>query len=164
VQLELTVDPELIFPPSYPYTSGTTRILRDNFSALYKQTNELLKLEAQDLVVDIGSNDGTLLSNFKNGGHRVWAQPTDTGKIAEGGIPTLNLLWRRTEEAAQTWQGLGDHRANCLHISRTCIPSSGSHHCSTSAVFITESHYLIAKLERPNTTRSITSSALPFAA
>src|SRR5690349_7542490 len=34
VQLGLTVDPEIIFPPSYPYTSGTTRILRDNFAAL----------------------------------------------------------------------------------------------------------------------------------
>ena len=31
VQLGLVVDQAIIFPPGYPYTSGTTRILRDNF-------------------------------------------------------------------------------------------------------------------------------------
>src|SRR5438132_14181163 len=34
VQLGLVVDPAILFPPSYPYTSGTTRILRDNFAEL----------------------------------------------------------------------------------------------------------------------------------
>src|SRR5258708_18751853 len=35
VQLGLAVDPVIIFPPEYPYTSGMTRILRDNFAELY---------------------------------------------------------------------------------------------------------------------------------
>ena len=30
VQLGLVVDPQVIFPKEYPYTSGTTKILRDN--------------------------------------------------------------------------------------------------------------------------------------
>ena len=37
VQLSLVVDPAILFPPSYPYTSGTTRILRENFANLYKE-------------------------------------------------------------------------------------------------------------------------------
>ena len=69
VQLGLAVDPVIIFPPEYPYTSGTTKLLRDNFAELYAEASALLKLAPQDLVIDIGSNDGTLLSNFKQ--HRV---------------------------------------------------------------------------------------------
>src|SRR6476646_1355815 len=33
VQLGLAVDPVIIFPPEYPYTSGTTKLLRDNFAS-----------------------------------------------------------------------------------------------------------------------------------
>src|SRR6516225_2098151 len=89
VQLGLAVDPVIIFPPEYPYTSGTTKLLRDNFAELYSEASALLKLAPQDLVVDIGSNDGTLLSNFKN--HRILGiEPTEVGRIANGrGIPTL---------------------------------------------------------------------------
>jgi hypothetical protein len=35
VQLGLVVDPQILFPPEYPYTSGTTRILRENFAEMY---------------------------------------------------------------------------------------------------------------------------------
>src|SRR6476619_6764671 len=71
VQLGLAVDPVIIFPPEYPYTSGTTKLLRDNFAELYSEAAALLALSPADLVVDIGSNDGTLLASFKAGGHRV---------------------------------------------------------------------------------------------
>src|SRR5918996_6463175 len=37
VQLGLVVDPNILFPPSYPYTSGTTKILRENFAELYRE-------------------------------------------------------------------------------------------------------------------------------
>jgi hypothetical protein len=153
VQLGLTVDPEIIFPPNYPYTSGTTRILRDNFTALYKQTNELLRLTPQDLIVDIGSNDGTLLSNFKNGGHRVLGiEPTDTAKIAESrGIPTLNRYFG-AGSAAEAARKAGKARvitaANCFaHIEDVhAIIDAVLGLLDARGVFITESHYLIGLL------------------
>src|SRR5262249_27687026 len=91
VQLGLAVDPSIIFPPEYPYTSGTTKLLRDNFADLSRESIAMLSLGNDDLVIDIGSNDGTLLSNFKNGGHRVLGiEPTNVGDMAnEGGIPTV---------------------------------------------------------------------------
>ncbi len=90
-QLGYAVDPEILFPPEYPYTSGTTRILRENFADLYQETRDRIGLSPEDLVVDIGSNDGTLLSNFAKGGHRVLGiEPSLTARIAEErGIPTL---------------------------------------------------------------------------
>src|SRR6202521_1590645 len=44
VQLGLAVDPVIIFPPEYPYTSGTTRLLRDNFADLAAESGAMLKL------------------------------------------------------------------------------------------------------------------------
>src|SRR5690242_2312600 len=82
VQLGLAVDPVIIFPPEYPYTSGTTKVLRDNFADLCREASALLALSPEDLVVDIGSNDGTLLSNFKNGHRILGIEPTDVGRIA----------------------------------------------------------------------------------
>jgi len=97
VQLGVAVDPTIIFPPEYPYTSGMTRILRDNFADLYAESSKMLGLGNDDLVIDIGSNDGTLISNFQNGGHRVLGiEPTDVSKIAnDRGIPTLQRYFSR---------------------------------------------------------------------
>lgn len=89
VQLGLVVDPKIIFPPGYPYTSSTTRILRENFAQLYTEARSLIHLGPEDLVVDIGSNDGNLLSNFME--HRVLGiTPEDIGRLAiKKGIPTI---------------------------------------------------------------------------
>jgi len=99
VQLGYAVDPKILFPPEYPYTSGTTRILRENFADLYQEVRSLVGLSSDDLIVDIGSNDGTLLSNFAQGGHRVVGiEPSLTAKLAEErGIPTLMTFF--TQEA-----------------------------------------------------------------
>ena len=43
-----------------------------------------------DLIVDIGSNDGNLLSNFKQQCRVLGVTPENVGKIAiKKGIPTL---------------------------------------------------------------------------
>jgi hypothetical protein len=155
VQLGLAVDPAIIFPPEYPYTSGTTKLLRDNFADLYAQAAGMLKLNARDLVIDIGSNDGTLLSNFKNRGHRVLGiEPTDVGKIAaERGIPTLARYFTR-ETAAEVRNSHGPARlvtaANCFaHIEDVhAIVEGILHLLAPDGVFISESHYLIGLMER----------------
>src|SRR5437660_4886166 len=120
VQLGLAVDPVIIFPPEYPYTSGTTKLLRDNFAELYSEASAMLKLAPQDLVIDIGSNDGTLLSNFKS--HRVLGiEPTEVSKIANSrGIPTL-MRYFAPAVAAEVKREHGPARvvtaANCFaHI------------------------------------------------
>ena len=154
VQLGLAVDPVIIFPPEYPYTSGTTKLLRDNFADLHRESAALLGLGADDLVVDIGSNDGTLLSNFKNGGHRVLGiEPTDVGDIANGkGIPTLKRYFdfdvarevRREHGAASVVTA-----ANCFaHIEDVhAIVDGIVEMLKDGGVFISESHYLIGLLD-----------------
>lgn len=94
-QLGYVVEPDVLFPPDYPYTSGSTRILRDNFAELCRESLELIGLAPDDLIVDIGSNDGTLLSSFHDAGHRVLGiEPTRTGEIArELGIETMTAFF-----------------------------------------------------------------------
>src|SRR5665213_162072 len=94
MQLSLIVDPQILFPPHYAYTSGTTKILRENFAELSREVAALYPLGKNDLVVDIGSNDGTLLRNFQNG-HRVCGiEPTNAYKIAvAAGIPSVNAFF-----------------------------------------------------------------------
>ncbi len=155
VQLGLAVDPAIIFPPEYPYTSGTTKVLRDNFADLYSEASAMLGLGPEDLVIDIGSNDGTLLSNFQNGGHRVLGiEPTEVGKIANGrGIPTL-MRYFTPATAAEVKREHGPARvvtaANCFaHIEDVhAIVEGILDLLAPDGVFISESHYLIGLLEK----------------
>ena len=88
-QIDNIVNKEILFPKSYPYTSSTTKILRDNFSNLYEETNKLFKLKKEDLIVDIGSNDGNLLKRFK-GCRVLGVTPEKIGyKAIKDGIPTI---------------------------------------------------------------------------
>ena len=60
LQLGVVVDPELLFK-DYVYTSGVSPSFVAHFDAYAKRCVERFKLCADDLVVDVGSNDGTLL-------------------------------------------------------------------------------------------------------
>ncbi len=154
VQLGLAVDPVIIFPPEYPYTSGTTKVLRDNFADLQRESAAMLGLRPDDLVVDIGSNDGTLLSNFKNVGNRVLGiEPTDVGDIANSrGIPTVKYYFG-SEAARKVKAEHGPARvvtaANCFaHMEEVhAIVDGIMEMLGDNGVFISESHYLIGLLD-----------------
>jgi hypothetical protein len=154
VQLGLIVDPAIIFPPDYAYTSGTTRILRENFAELYREVMRLYPVEKSDLVVDIGSNDGTLLANFHRAGHRVCGvEPTNAYKIAAAaGITSLNAFFGR-ESAREVRRLYGPARivtaANVFaHIEDIHgVVDSILDLLADDGVFISESHYLVPLLE-----------------
>jgi hypothetical protein len=155
VQLGLVVDPAIVFPPEYPYTSGMTKVLRDNFADLYAESSQMLALGNDDLIVDIGSNDGTLIANFQKGGHRILGvEPTDVSKIAsERGIPTLQRYFS-VDVAHEVRAGYGAAKivtaANCFaHIEDVHAVVAGIlEMLSPDGVFISESHYLIGLLDR----------------
>jgi hypothetical protein len=83
VQLSVIVDPEVVFPVDYPYSSGNSRALHEDFEDLANQANVWHHgLASDDLVVDIGANDGTLLSKF--GCRTVGVEPTGQAQKIEG--------------------------------------------------------------------------------
>jgi hypothetical protein len=61
-QLSVIVDPAEMFPSDYPYSSGHSKALHENFEDLADQAS--LYYGPKDLVVDIGANDSTLLGKF----------------------------------------------------------------------------------------------------
>ncbi len=153
VQIGLIVDPAILFPPTYPYTSGTTRILRDNFAQLSKEIAERYPLKKSELIVDIGSNDGTLLSNFTQHARVFGIEPTNAGKLAaQRGIPTLTSFFNcDAVEKAVTAHGKAKivtatnvfAHIEDIHEIVDCIDGL----LSGDGIFISESHYLLALIE-----------------
>ena len=90
IQIGFEIKPEIVFPKNFPYTSSSTKALRDNFEKLSKICIERFRLNKNDLVLDIGSNDGNLLGYFKDFSKVLGVTPEDIGKIAiQKGIPTI---------------------------------------------------------------------------
>ena len=148
VQLSTIVNKSVVFPRSYPYTSSTTKILRDNFAELSNECEKLIDFNSKDLIVDIGSNDGNLLSNFKKI-RRLGVTPENIGKLAiKKGIPTLLKYFdRKTANLIKKKHGKAkiitatnvfahiDNIIELMHNVLTVLKDDG--------VFVTESHYLM---------------------
>lgn len=85
-QLSVVVEPRLVFPLHYPYQSGNSRALHDNFADLAGQvTAQVEGFVKEDLVVDIGANDGTLLSKF-DGCRTIGVEPTRQANRIEADV------------------------------------------------------------------------------
>jgi len=148
-QISCIVDREKLFPKSYPYTSSTTKILRENFKNLFEEINQILEIKKQDLIIDIGSNDGNLLINFKERMRVLGITPEDIGKIAiKRGIPTIiNYFDSNTVKkvlksyskakiitATNVFAHIDDMQSLITNISK-CLTFDG--------VFVSESHYFL---------------------
>jgi hypothetical protein len=153
VQLSTLVNKKILFPKEYPYTSSTTKILRENFKNLYKESTKLINLSAKDLVIDIGSNDGNLLSNFKNKHRVLGVTPENIGKIAiKKGIKTLikyfdkktslNILKKFGKAKLITATNVFAHIEDVNSLMKNILNI-----LDKDGVFITESHYLVTLIK-----------------
>ncbi|MBI2523108.1 class I SAM-dependent methyltransferase [Candidatus Woesearchaeota archaeon] len=153
VQLGLIVNPKILFPPEYPYTSSTTKILRENFAELYKECKTIINLGKDDLVIDIGSNDGNLLSNYKDNHKVLGITPEEIGKIAiERGIQTIidyfskDVVEKVKKEHGKakiiTATNVFAHIDNINEITKLILEL-----LENDGVFISESHYLLKLIE-----------------
>jgi hypothetical protein len=148
VQLGLIVNPKILFPSEYPYTSSTTKILRDNFAELYNECRGIIKFSKEDLIIDIGSNDGNLLSNFQRNHRVLGITPEEIGKIAiNRGIPTIidyfsrevvnNVQSKYGKAKIVTATNVFAHIENINETTELILEL-----LDKSGVFISESHYL----------------------
>jgi hypothetical protein len=95
VQIDQPVPKESMFS-DYPYVSGTTKTLPAHFAETSRRIADRYGLAASDLVVDIGSNDGTWLRQYEPFGCRVLGveAAANVAKLAnEAGLRTLNRFF-----------------------------------------------------------------------
>ena len=102
VFLQHVVDPRASYT-DYMYVSGVTSGLRDHYDQYAKNIVEQFHLQPGSKIVDLGSNDGSMLASFKRLGMKVLGvEPaSQTAAIANAnGLTTINDFFT-TEVAAR---------------------------------------------------------------
>ena len=64
VQLKHSVIPEFMFTQDYGYCSSINQTMRTHLSEIVESIGKILTLNKDDIVLDIGCNDGTLLKAY----------------------------------------------------------------------------------------------------
>jgi SAM-dependent methyltransferase len=126
-----------------------------NFLSLADILFEKFKPAKNDLIIDIGSNDGTLLQGFKEKGMRVLGiEPTDAAKVAnKNKIPTLQEFFNKNSVEKIT-KKYGEAKfvtaTNVFaHINDTGeLIKNVRNLLSKDGVFISESQYLLDIVEK----------------
>lgn len=150
VQLLDVVDPRLLFE-NYVYVSGTSPSFVAHFQRYAEDTIKMLGLKPGDLVIDIGSNDGTLLRFYKEAGMRVLGVDPAKQIAADAtaaGIPTIADFF--TQELAANI--LAEHGPASLitannmlaHADRLDLITDGIHSLlKPGGAFVFEVSYLV---------------------
>jgi len=64
LQLKHTLDRDLMYGDGYGYQSGINNTMRNHLNGIVDYATNLVELKGDDIVIDIGSNDGTLLNQY----------------------------------------------------------------------------------------------------
>ncbi len=150
VQLGYVVDPAVLFNDSYPYETGVNTGGVKHFYHLAADVFERFKPK---FVLDIGSNDGTLLRQFKNMGCEVLGvEPCAhiAKKAVANGVQTIPGFWGKDLEVGGWFNNVDIITAtnvfahvSDLHGFMECVKN----HLNYDGVFIIESPYLPDMIE-----------------
>lgn len=150
VQLDYCVEGSKVYHPDYPYRPGITQELVSYQDSMSASLIAQYGLTPKDLVVDIGSNDGTLLAGFKKRGIRILGvEPTNIAKIARKyGIPTIQKFFTVTV-ARDIRKRYGPASLivttnTFAHMQTLGEFIAGAHALLTpNGIFVNETHYLL---------------------
>ena len=153
-QIDYVIPGEIVFHPEYPYRSGITKELAIYQDAFVEDAIADLAIKSDQLVVDIGSNDGTLLSGFKQRGIRVLGvEPTNIANIArDQGIETLQAFFDE-DTARKIVEAHGHAKVATAtnvfaHVAKLGSFIRGLEQLlAPDGVFILENHYLLDVIE-----------------
>lgn len=154
VQLDYCVDGREVYHPNYPYKSGVTKELVEYQETIGQSVVKNYGLTNADLVIDVGSNDGTLLKGFKKTGVKILGvEPTNIAQIANAsGIETVQSFFDiKTSQKIKKKYG----QASVIITTNTFAHMQtlgefimGAYNLlKEGGVFISETHYLLNVIE-----------------
>jgi hypothetical protein len=155
-QLDYVVEGSIIYPRHYPYRAGISKPLKDYLLTFADDIVSRFKIPSRSLCVDIGCNDGTLLTGYKRRGMKtIGVEPTNMAEFArrENRINTIQDFF--TESVAKdiivdhgrakaiTMTNVFAHMAPLGEVMRglSCL-------LEKDGVFVTESQYLLDIFEK----------------
>jgi len=149
-QLDYCVDGNVVFHPDYPYRTGVTKELVEYLNSMSNSLISKYNLKHNDLIIDLGSNDGTLLAGFKEHGMKVLGvEPTNISKIAnQSGIETVQKFFTTdiANEVKTKYGGASMIIATNMfaHMASIGEVMSGIETLlKDDGVFVFENHYLL---------------------
>ena len=151
IQLGHVVDPKILYQKNYSYVSATSAYFVNHLKHYAKDMVERFDLKPGDLAVDIGSNDGTCLSFFKDKGMKVVGVDPATEiarKATENGIDTIAdffgyKLAVELRKKYGTAKYITSHNA-CAHIDNLFDVVKGVEHwLDADGVFVLEVGYFV---------------------
>ena len=149
-QLDYCVDGNEVYHQDYPYRTGITKELVEYLKDMSYSLTRKYDLNQNDLVVDLGSNDGTLLTGFKkNGTKTVGVEPTNIANIAnKNNIETIQEFF--TNDVADNIKNTHGEASLIIatnmfaHMATLGEVISGIESLlKTDGVFVFENHYLL---------------------
>jgi hypothetical protein len=152
IQTKHTVPGSILYS-SYWYRSGVNRTMTDNLHGIAHGVEAIVPLEAGDLVVDIGCNDGTLLDGYRPEGLRYLGfDPSDVSRYAvEKGYDVVNdffsierLRERRPDQKAKAVTSIAMFYD--LEHPRTFV-ADVAEVLADAGIWVIELHYLPMMLE-----------------
>jgi hypothetical protein len=153
-QIDYAVPPEELFFPEYPYRSGITETLVEKLSQTAVSTLDKFSFEKDSLVIDIGSNDGTVLAGFKRHGMKVLGvEASNIAEIAnQNGIETIQAFFDQNvaDRILADYGPASVITATNVFAHVSCLGSimhGVSNVLKEGGVFVTESHYILDLLE-----------------
>ena len=95
LQLSHIAPQEIMYKRFYWYRSGVTKIMRRALKDIYYSSLKYIKLKKNDVVLDIGANDGTLLKYFGKNIKTIGCEPANNliSKLKKNCDFVLNDFW-----------------------------------------------------------------------
>ena len=95
LQLSHIAPQEIMYKKFYWYRSGVTKIMREGLKDIYRSSLKYVNLTKNDVILDIGANDGTLLKFYSKKFKTIGCEPAKnlTKQLKKNCTHVLNDFW-----------------------------------------------------------------------